>query len=195
MLGVGLVKERAVEQILTRLHDPQARDGWLELHKDCRILFSKGRLALIHPSVFPGRREGRQWVAEPYAPHETRLKAPENGSPSPSRFGPWRVSLRRLPNGVPDQALRPLPPASLGVWDVLSGSFAYQLPAHASYAIAPAQRAAVPALSALGKAWPVLVEAIPQVVGCGARLDDQAGVVVELAFLRDPLIPEEAPTV
>jgi hypothetical protein len=195
MLGVGLVKERAVEQILIKLHDPRARDGWLELHRECRILLLNGTLALIHPSVFPGRRQGKQWVAKPYAPPGTRLDAPaasraagpaasSAAGPAPFRFGPWQVSVSRLSNGAPDEAVRSLPPASLGVWDVLSGSFAYQLPAYESYTIAPAQRAAVPALSALGKAWPQLVEAIPQVVGSGARLDDQAPVLVELAFSR-----------
>lgn len=197
MLGVGLVKEKAVEQILTRLHDPRVRNGWLELHRDCRILLSNGMLALIHPAVFPGRRQGRQWVAEPYAPPGTRLEAPVAGDdapePAPLRFGPWRVSLSRLPNGAPDDPLHPQPPASLTVWDVLSGSFAYRLPAHASYTIAPAQRAMVPALSALGKAWPALVEALPQVVGSGARFDDQALVVVVLAFSRESVTEKTLP--
>jgi len=40
----------------------------------------------------------------------------------------------------------------------------------------------VPALQAVGKAWPALLMAIPQVVGSGAQVQGGEPVVVELVY-------------
>ncbi len=147
-----------------------------------------GTLAFIHPDAFPGQHEGRQWVPAPHVQPGTLLAPPPDLArgqldPDPLRFGPWRVLLRRSGRaGLPQRPVSPRPAASLGLWEVLSGSFAYELPAHASYEIAPTERAAVPALIALGKAWPALLMAIPQVVGVGETQAREATVIIELTY-------------
>ena len=142
-----------------------------------------------------GHHEGRLWVRTPHMqPGEAVPAPPADAVRGPTiSFGPWRVRITRCAQGSSlgpgaDTSDVARPAAALGLWEVLSGRFAYVLPVHERYAIGSTDRVVVPALRALGKAWQALVLATPQVVGCGAEMGGRAAVTVEVWFVA----PERA---
>lgn len=111
-LGIGLVKEKAVEQLLERIRLPvgakKQRDGWLALKKESRVLLSDGWLAFFRPGAFPGHHVGRNWVSTPHAPPGTLLYHPPEGEETAAyQLGAWRVRLSRAGGNGATGALAP----------------------------------------------------------------------------------------
>ena len=54
-LGVGLIKDKPLKQLLARIALPAAqwRDGWLSLKKEARALL-RGTTLVLFRDVFPG---------------------------------------------------------------------------------------------------------------------------------------------
>jgi len=109
-LGIGLVGEKAVLQLLERLRAPRVREGWLALRKESRVLLAAGTLAFLRPSVFPGARRGRGLIGAQLARGGAGWGGAgrgagggggmRRGSPSPSRRAPSLAPRRRPPRGA-----------------------------------------------------------------------------------------------
>ena len=174
-LGVGLVKDKPLKQLLARLVLPPAkrRDGWLTLKKEARALLVGTTLVLMR-DVFPGHHEGRVWVADNHAPVGTPVGPP----PSAASLGSWRVTLRT--DGPPA-------PAAGTLWTFLSGRFAVALPEAASYAVAATRRregdkaghfeCVTPGLQGIEGAWPGMIAAVPQLTPVHVPMDAGFAVV------------------
>ena len=206
-LGVGLIKEKPLKQMLARLAlpAPKRRDGWLALKKETRAILCDTTLVLFR-DVFPGHHAGRVWVPEPPAPVGTAVAPP----PSSARLGGWRVTLRHAGQPVgtgagggavnadagtadgadgADGAPPPLPtsPARpVELPELLSGRFTLVLPVAAGYAVGETQKCVMPALGALEARWPGMVTAIPQLVPVGELLPGTVAVTYEYVDCKHP---------
>ena len=187
MLGCGLVKERPIQLLIERLRKPAhlRRDGWLALKRENRALLTGTTLVIFAAPVFPGRHDGRVWVAAPHAPEGTSLPAPRTAKPTEAQMGLWTVRLTAGADGGDgdggrdegDLGSRGSAPAA--VWPVVAGVVRYTLPGHASYAVGSATHPQVDALSKLrGETWGVLMGAFPQIVGVGEPTEGR--VLVEI---------------
>jgi len=211
-LGVGLIKEKPLLQLLERLALPAAkrRDGWLSLKKEARALLVGTTLVLFR-DIFPGHHEGRVWVAEPAAPAGT----PVGRAPSTARLGGWQLTLREGAASTPG-------PVTL--WSFLSGRFEASLSEASSYATAevtgrrgaphapprpllpheacggaPRQvrkragdkcghvECITPGLNTLEGSWPGLTAAVPQLIPLDVPVD-ASGIVVEYEYVRQHLV-------
>ena len=182
-LGVGLIKDKPLKQLLARIALPAAkrRDGWLSLKKEARALLVGTTLVLFR-DVFPGHHEGRVWVADSPAPVGTPVAPP----PSAARLGGWQVTLRLVTDALPA-------PAAVTLQAFLSGKFAVALPEAASYAATATRRregdkaghyeCATPGLQGLEGAWPGIIAAVPQLTPVDVPMD-ASPIVVEYEYLR-----------
>lgn len=206
-LGAGLVRERAIANLLAHLRRSPPHEGWLSLKRDNRaLLFGGGQLAIFRGALFPlssSAARSSEWVrsgAEWWCRKDRQL--PEGARcvlrvGERAAFGPWAVELSREPRPPGGGA------AALCLDEVLGGRFAYAVDdvgeegqegeaegaeTQGAYELCSgaAKRLLPPALLELD---PTLRCALPNVVPCappcarrGAAAERGTVVVVRCAF-------------